>query len=232
MTVSVILLAHNEAQTIQEEIRAFHEAVLRHLPGAELIVAEDGSGDGTRGRIVEIAREIPLRLVGEEERLGYSRAVLNAIGSSTKPWIFLCDAGLKHEPRDFWSLWRVREDYDLVVGRKTDRQDHLHRRVITFVFNFILRQLFDVEVFDADCGMRLLSRRAVDEVVNGRLTFKGFVSTEIVLRAIAAGLRYGEVPIAYRMRAGDSRALPLRKIPAAARGVLADIIRLRRELRP
>lgn len=230
MTVSVVLLAHNEAATIREEVRAFHDVIVSRIPGAELIVAEDGSRDGTRERIVEASREIPLRLVGGDERLGYRRAVLGAIAAATKPWIFLCDGGLKHEPRDFWRFWAVRDEYDIIVGRKTNREDHLHRRVLTFGFNFMLRQMFGVEVYDADSGMRLLNRRVVDDVVNRRLTFNGFVSTEIVLRSIFQGLRYGEVPIAYRMRAGESRALPPRKIPIAVRGVMTDLLRLRREL--
>ena len=44
---------------------------MSRLP-AELIVAEDGSKDGTRARILEVGRELPLRVVGAEERLGYT----------------------------------------------------------------------------------------------------------------------------------------------------------------
>jgi dolichol-phosphate mannosyltransferase len=131
VTVSVILLAHNEAATIEGEIRDFHRTIVARLPGAELIVAEDGSRDGTRDRIVDIAREIPLRVTGATERLGYTRAVVQAVAETTRPWVFLCDGGLKHDPADFWGLWEVRDRYDLLVGRRTNREDQSYRQLLT-----------------------------------------------------------------------------------------------------
>jgi hypothetical protein len=74
--------------------------------------------------------------------------------------------------------------------------------------------MFGYEVFDADSGMRLMSRRIADEIVP-HVTFRGFSSSEIVIRAIAAGFRHGEVPITYRQRAGESRGLPVANIASA-----------------
>ena len=230
MSVSVILLAHNEADTIQKEIRAFHDAIVNRIPGAELIVAEDGSRDGTRERILDAAREVPLRVTGGAERLGYARAVAGAIGESTQPWIFLCDGGLKHDPNDFWRLWEPRERYDYIAGRKTNREDQRYRQFFTWGFNLLIRQLFGYEIFDADSGLRLMNRRVADEIVP-RVTFKGFSSSEIVIRTIHAGMRYGEVPISYRQRAGESRGLPTASLGRAIRGALRDLLRLRGELR-
>lgn len=230
MSVSVVLLAHNEADTIRQEIRAFHDAVVTRLPGAELIMAEDGSRDGTRARILEVAREVPLRVTGAEERLGYARAVAGAVAAATQPWIFLCDGGLKHDPDDFWKLWAARDRFDYVAGRKSNREDQWYRQFFTWGFNLFIRQLFDYDVFDSDSGMRLMSRRVAEDIVP-RMTFKGFCSSEIVIRSIAAGLRYGEVPIAYRQRAGESRGLPTAKIPKAIAAAVKDLLRLRRELR-
>ena len=230
MSVSVILLAHNEADTIRQEIVAFHEAIVTRLPGAELIVAEDGSRDGTRNRILETAREVPLRVTGAAERLGYGRAVGRAVREATQPWIFLCDAGLKHAPDEFWRLWSVRDEFDYVSGRKTAREDQLYRRFLSWAYNLLIRRLFGYEVFDADSGMRLMNRRVADDILP-RLTFTNFSSSEVVVRAIAAGLRYGEVPVSYRQRAGESRGLPARRIVKAAGGAVRDLLRLRRELR-
>jgi glycosyltransferase involved in cell wall biosynthesis len=230
VSVSVVLLAHNEADTIQEEIRAFHDGIVSRVPGAELIVAEDGSSDGTRDRILEAAKDVPLRVTGAAERLGYAKAVKGAVASAGQSWVFLCDGGLKHDPNDFWAMWRVREQHDLVTGRKTNREDQWYRQLFTWGFNLVIRQIFGYEIFDADSGMRLLSRRVADEIVP-RTWFRNFSSSEVVIRTIAAGMRYGEVPISYRQRAGESRGLPTRKIPKAITGALRDLWQLRRELR-
>ncbi len=231
MSVSVILLAHNEAEVIAREIRSFDEILIRRLPGAELVIAEDGSRDGTRERIVEVAREVPLRLVGGSERLGYVRAVMNALRSVDAEWVCLCDSGLKHDPADFWKLWNARDGYDVVLGRRTNRTDQWYRRFLTAAFNLVVRALFRSGLRDADTGLRLLRRPVVDLVLARGLTFRNFSSTEVVLRALAAGFRCTEVPVSYAQRVGESRGLPLRNIARAILMSLDDLWRLRRELR-
>lgn len=46
--VSVVLLVHNEAEIIEKVIRDFDQKILQKVPNSELIVAEDGSTDGTK----------------------------------------------------------------------------------------------------------------------------------------------------------------------------------------
>jgi len=229
--VSLILLQHNEAATVQQEIRAFYDAVVRKHDDCEFIIAEDGSTDGTRQRIEQLAGEIPFRLVGTPERKGYQRAVLDAVGSATKPFICVCDGGLKHDPGDFWLLWQVRREFDLVVGRKTNRHDQWHRRAFTAAYNLLLRAWFHYPVYDSDSGFRLFNRKLIERVLSRGLIFRGFMPSEVVLRAIARGLRYHEVPISYRLRQGESRALPLRNVPRAVGRVIVDLWRMKRSLR-
>ena len=229
--VSLILLQHNEAATVQTEIRSFYEVVVSKLTECEFIVAEDGSRDGTRQRIEELAGEIPFRLVGTPERKGYQRAFLDAVAEARKEYVFICDGGLKHDPHDFWRAWELRRDFDLIVGRKTNRQDQWHRRAFTAGYNLLLRIWFRYPVHDSDSGFRLFNRKLIDRVLSRELFFRGFMPSEIVLRAIARGLRYAEVPVSYRLRQGESRALPLRSVPRLVARVIADLWRLKRSLK-
>ncbi len=232
MEVAVILLAHNEAEVIGREIRSFSAEIIRKLPGSELVIAEDGSRDGTRERVADVAREVPLRLVGgSTERLGYTGAVVNALGEVSADWVCLCDSGLKHDPADFWKLWNAREGNDVVLGYRTNRQDQRYRQFFTIAFNVFLRMFFRTGLRDSDSGLRLMRRPVVDLVLGSGLRFRGFVSTEVVLRAQAAGFRCIEVPVSYAQRVGESRGLPFRNTGRVIVRVLGDLWRLRRELR-
>lgn len=228
--VSIILLAHNEAESIQREIDAVHNEVVRRLPRCELLIAEDGSRDGTRAKIEAVRERYDLQVVGAVERLGYARAVCNAVSHAAGEFIFLCDAGEKHDPADFWKLYARRYEADVIVGRKTGRTDQFYRRLLTSGLNLYVRTMFDVDAFDIDSGIRLYSRRVADEVIAHPLVFRGFISTEIALRSIHRGLRYLEVPVSYRQRAGESRGLPLRTIPRSIGRLLFDLRALKREL--
>jgi len=227
--ISVILLAHNEAGTILQEIAALHDAVISRLPERELIIAEDGSSDGTRARIESVQEKYNLKIVGAAERLGYATAVRNAVAAANGDFIFLCDGGGKHDPADFWKLYARRDDADLIAGLRTDRSDPGYRSWLTSALNLFVRHFFDVSGYDTDSGMRLYNRRVVNEVLTAPLHFRGFISTEIAVRALKRGLRYLEVPVSYR-RGRTSRGLPLRTMPRAVLRLLADSWALRREL--
>ena len=227
--ISVILLAHNEAGSIQREIAAFNDVVLRHLPRPELIIAEDGSSDGTRTRIEAVQERYGLKIVGAVERLGYARAVRNAVAQASGDFVFICDAGEKHDPADFWKLYDRRNDADLIIGRRTERRDRWYRLLLTSALNLFVRFVFNVDMRDADSGIRLYNRRVVDQVFASPLLFRGFISTEIAVRASKCGLRCLEVPVSYR-RGRTSRGLPLRKMPRAIMRLLADSWTLKREL--
>ncbi len=229
MTVSYILLAHNEVETIESELRSIHDVVIQRLPGSELIVAEDGSGDGTRAVITSLAHELSLRVTGGEARKGYTRAMIDAVALASQPIAFVSDGGFKHDAEEFWRLWAVRDEYDVVVGWKHDRKDQWYRRALTWGLNLTLRIWFRAPVHDADSGFRMYNRRVMDEIIHGGLTFRGFVSAEVVLRSLHLGLRYAEVPTSYRRRHGESRGLPLRKMPSAVWCLLRDLRRLKRE---
>ncbi len=228
--ISVILLAHNEAGSIQREIAAFNDVVIRHLPGHELIIAEDGSSDGTRPRIEAVQETYGLKIVGAVERLGYAMAVRNAVAQASGDFIFICDAGEKHDPADFWKLYARRHDADLIIGRRTERNDQRSRIYLTSALNLFVRLFFGVDMHDADSGIRLYNRRVVDQVFTSPLLFRGFISTEIAVRASKCGLRCLEVPVSYR-RGRTSRGLPPRNMPRAIMRLLADSWTLKRELR-
>lgn len=229
--MSLVLLAHNEAAVIADEIRSFNDAVISRLPGSELVVAEDGSRDGTRDRIVDVSREVPLRLLGGDERLGYRRAVLNVLDQTASEWICFADSGLKHDPADFWTLWNARDGNALILGQRTNRQDHWYRRIFTAGFNVVVRSVFEVPLQDSDTGMRLMHRSVASAILASGLFFRNFSSAEVALRALAAGFRVVEVPVSYRQREGESRGMPLRGIPKSIGGALSDLWRLKRELR-
>ncbi len=226
------MVAFNEAETIEAEVLSFHRAIVQRLPGSEFIVAEDGSRDRTPQILKDLASRIGIVHLTSPERKGYKRALLDAVFAARNPHIFFSDSGGKHDPEEFWKLYPLRRDYDLLVGRKTDRKDQLYRQWLTWSYNFAMRTYFGFpEIRDADSGFRLFNQAVVDRVLRQDLICRNLVASEIVLRTIAAGLRYGEVEVSYGMRAGTSRGLPPAKIPSVILGALRAMATLKAEFR-
>ena len=229
--ISLILVAHNEALTIEREILSLHRTIVSKISGSEFVVAEDGSTDGTTEIIKGLAEGTGIIHLGSKKRRGYAKALLEAVRSARSEYIFFSDSGLKYDPEDFWKLYRVRKKYDLIVGRRVNRQDQPYRKFLTYSYNLFVRIFFGLRnVCDADGGFRLFNRRVVEKVFEKELTFDQLIGSEVVVRSILGGLRYCEIPVSYSRRMGVSRGLPPKKIPRVIFQVLKDMKRLKHEL--
>jgi len=158
MSVSCILLVRNGVETIERELRAIDGVVIAHLPGSELIVAEDGSDEATRAAVERVRGALSLRVVGGAERKGYAETLADAVAAASWPIAFVCDGGLQYDPNEFWRVWEGRERADVVIGR---RRETVFRRALALW----LRLWFGVPLRDAASGFRIYGRRVRDEIL-------------------------------------------------------------------
>lgn len=230
--ISLIMLVHNEADTIESVIKEYYEKVISKIPGSEFIVAEDGSTDNTKEILKKLASVLPLRLEMKDERKGYARAFRDALSLPKNNIIFLSDSGGKHDPADFWKLYEKIKNSDMVIGVKTNREDSLFRKLLTRGYNLIVNLYFGADFKDIDSGFRLIWKKAIREVLSVPWIFPELVSSEISLRIQKKGFKIDQVPVSYRARIGPSRGLPLKKIPSAVWQVLLKFSALKKEISP
>jgi glycosyltransferase involved in cell wall biosynthesis len=165
--VSLVLLVHNEAEVIENVIREFHEKLTSKIPDSEIVVAEDGSTDGTKEILYRLRGEIPeLRLEEGKEKRGYINAFKAAMALPRNELIVFCDASGKHDPDDVWPMLARTDDYDMIVGYKVNRQDPFYRIVLTKVFNFCVNHYFDLSFRDIDCPLRVIHKSAFADGFN------------------------------------------------------------------
>jgi glycosyltransferase involved in cell wall biosynthesis len=226
--VSVIINVFNEGDTIDHEVRDIHAKIISKIPGSELIIAEDGSNDGTHEIIQGLAKELPNVIHSTSiERKGYTKAFRDAVNLAKNPWVFFSDTGGKNDFADFYKLYEIRKGADLVIGTRHGRTDQLYRQALTWGYNKLLRLYFGVGVTDADSGFRLYNTALLKQVANQQWVFKNLISSEIVIRLHFMKAVIIETPVLYRQRKGVSRGLPPKKIPS----VILDSIKKIPELK-
>lgn len=230
--VSVVLLAFNEAEVIETVVRDFHAKVVSRLPGSELIVAEDGSTDDTPAILQRLLRELPgMRLEQQKERRGYVNAFKTAMSYPRNDIIVFCDSSGKHDPEDFWKMYPLMPDHELVMGYKVNRADPFYRLILACGFNFLVNIYFGVAFRDIDCPLRLFRRSAFQDIASQTWHERALVNFELTLRFHFRGYRIAQVPVSHRARQhGESRGLPLKKIPRVIANVLRNFSVLKREL--
>ncbi len=221
-SVSAILICHNEEKTLADEIQNYFQTIISKIPNSELIIAEDGSTDDTRKIIYQLAKKLPLQLVVTSQKRGYAKSLRLALKKAKGDIVFYADAGGKHDPNDFWKLYKKRNDYDFISGYKAKRNDPTHRLFLAWGLNKIVNFYFGISFKDIDCGFKLLSRKAVKTLLKNEWILKENISLEIVLTLIYQGFIGCEMPIKHFARKfGPSRGLPPKKIPRVILSLLA-----------
>jgi len=229
-SLTIIMPVYNEATGIEKVVSAFYDEIVKKT-GAELTIAEDGSTDGTKEILQKISAKFPMELYLGAERKGYARATKDALKRASSPYVFFSDSDGQYMPSDFWSLWDQRFVADLVIGRKLNRAEGMHRLILSRGFHAITRILFGVKLHDIDCGFRLVRRTLLlsilDDVERLEYSFWG----EFTIRALASHARIVEVPIQQRARAeGATRIYLPKKIPTIVAKQLLGLFRLKLDL--
>ena len=203
--VSVVMPCLNEAATVGRCVGKARAAMARAGLAGEVIVADNGSTDGSQA----LAEAAGARVVPATPK-GYGAAYLAGMAAARGRYLVLGDSD---DTYDFdlvpAFVERLREGNDLVMGSRfaggilPGAMPWLHRYVGNPVLTGILGVFFGQSVSDVHCGLRALTRDAVDRM---RLRTKGMeFASEMVAAAIRARMKVSEIPITYAPREGESK---------------------------
>jgi len=207
--LSIVMPCLNEAETVETCVRAALLSLDRLGVVGEVIVADNGSIDGSR----ELAARAGATIVSVGEK-GYGAALRGGIEAARGKYVIMGDAD---DSYDFSHLdpflERLRDGYDLVMGDRFSggvdpgAMSFLHKYVGNPVLSGIGRLFFSTQVHDFHCGLRGFRRDAAMEL---DLKTPGMeFASELVVKASLKDMRITEVPTTLRV-AGRSRPPHLR----------------------
>ena len=196
--VSFVMPCLNEEQTLPQCIAKAKRAIDRHGLCAEIVVADNGSTDGSVG----IAAELGARVVPVSER-GYGAALMGGITAARGEYVIMGDADDSYD----WSavfpfIERLRANDDFVFGCRMPggggtilpgAMPWQNRWIGNPALTAIGRLFFGAPVSDFHCGLRGF-RKTAFEALNLRTTGMEFAS-EMIVKATLQGHRISEVPI-------------------------------------
>lgn len=205
LELSIVMPCLNEAETLEACIRKAQGAIERGGFSAEIVIADNGSTDGSR----EIAERLGARVVSIGEK-GYGSALRGGIAAARGRFIIMGDAD---DSYDFSAIApfveKLREGFDLVMGNRfrggiaPGAMPWKHRWVGNPVLTGIGRLFFRCEARDFHCGLRAFRKDAFDRM-DLRTTGMEFAS-EMVIKSTLKGMKIAEVPVTLRP---DGRSRP------------------------
>ena len=203
--VSIVMPCLNEAETLATCIRKAQSAIEHGRLKAEIVVADNGSTDGS----ALIARELGARVV-DVPRKGYGSALQGGIAAARGKFVVMGDAD---DSYDFAAIAplieKLRDGCDLVMGNRftggiqVGAMTWSHRWVGNPALSGLSRLFFRTPVGDMHCGLRAFRKEAIDSL---RLRATGMeFASEMVIKASLRGMKIAEVPVTLRP---DGRSRP------------------------
>ncbi len=199
--LAIVMPAYNEEACMEAVARKWL-TVFDTVPG-ELIVVNDGSKDKT-GAILDAVAKSDRRLrVVHQKNAGHGAAVRNGYETAINGgfnWVFQTDSDDQFEPKDFFTLWNMRQEAPFILGLRAHRSDPTARKIISRIAAYWMGVLFLRIPRDANAPFRLFRADVLTkllEVIDPNV----FAPNLFITIAVKySGIPMREVPVFHRER--------------------------------
>ena len=202
MDISLVIPVKDEEENILPLAREVEAAMGRGSAEWECIWVDDGSSDGTLGRLEKLAREDPRhRYISFERNAGQSAALWAGFSRTRAPIIATIDGDGQNDPADIPALFQkvASGEADMANGYRARRQDSLKRKISSFLGNGFRTWLTGKTVRDAGCSTRVFRRECIESAPR----FAGMHRFVPTLAAMQ-GFTLTETPVNHRPRVKGS----------------------------
>lgn len=224
VSLSVVVMAYNERDSLEAQVRATSAWLASATTGSEVVVVDDGSTDGTGALADAIAATDPaVRVVHHPRNLGMGQAIRSGYAAAAADYVSQLPGDGQVVPQTLERFLPHLATTDLVLSTYRQRDDGLLRRVVTLGY-----QATALAILGDRCrftGTMVFRRALLDRVTLVSDSF--LVNAELPLKLMRLCVRPAWVEIEAVPRAhGQSKVLGSRRVARVVREMLA----LRREM--
>lgn len=199
--LTAVLPVYNDRTALETAIPVSLEVLEGCADRFELVVAEDGSTDGSAELVSEWnARDPRVRLVHSDERLGRGRALNWVFRASTAPIVCYYDVDLATDMRHLEPLVAaVRDGAAMTTGSRLMPGSEIvrsgGREFASRGYNLLVRTVLGSRLHDHQCGFKAFDRERLLPIIDRARAPHWFWDTEVLVRGQQAGYAVVELPV-------------------------------------
>ena len=223
--ISVVMPVYNEEEVISRSLKECKNEILKHFAQGEIIVIDDCSSDGTAVVLERLKKSIPeLITIKNPVNSGHGVSLMKALNRADGDYIFAIDSDYQHLPHEFWKLFAKMKDVDIATGLRSQRQDDVHRLIISKVANFLARTFFACPWQDLNIPFKLFSHKGLKKLLP-LIPEKSLIpSIMIMVAAARAGAHVSQVEVTHLPRTTGQCSLPGRRLISFCGRALTELV--------
>ncbi len=200
--VSVVFPAYNEVGFLEAAVTKTAKVLDEFSRSYEIVIAEDGSTDGTAERSEELAHKYPfVRHVHRDARMGRGRALNNAFKQCEGEVFVYMDLDLATSLNYLRPLVEAisLEGYDFSTGSRmmpdSKVERTLRRAISSKTYNWLVRHMLGSKLRDHQCGFKGFKREPALQLLDTVQAGHWFWDTELMVRAQRKGYKVKEIAV-------------------------------------
>jgi glycosyltransferase involved in cell wall biosynthesis len=200
LSVTVVIPTYNERETLREIVAKVRAVGLHY----EIIIVDDGSTDGSREVLCELAKLKDVQVIFHDANCGKGAALRSGFQFARGEVILVQDADLEYDPADYAQMLAPLQNgaADAVYGSRfggnpQQASSWLHRfvnRIVTKLSNYTTGQ----QLTDMETCYKVFRRELLDRMTLSQNRFG--CEPELTAKLARRTARFVEVPIRYRGR--------------------------------
>lgn len=199
MLLSVIIPVYNEKGTIREIVDRVQAVPINK----EIIIVDDGSSDGTREILHELAMQDNIKVFLHEKNRGKGAALSTGLKKVSGDYVIFQDADLEYHPEEYQTLLEpiLKGDADVVYGSRfkgSGRAFLFWHKMGNIFLNFVTNVLYNSTLTDMETCYKMFRRDVISGITIESNRFN--VEPEVTAKILKRGFRVYEVPITYSGR--------------------------------
>jgi glycosyltransferase involved in cell wall biosynthesis len=168
------------------------------------VVVDDGSRDGTRDVLADLAQRLPIRVILHERNRGKGAAIRTALAEARGEIVIIQDADLEYDPADYPKLIEpiVRGEVNVVYGSRYLGHDNplplTHFKVAVLLLNAMANVLYGTRLTDEATCYKVFRASLIRSIPLRCERFE--FCPEVTAKVSKRGERILEIPIRYHYR--------------------------------
>ncbi|MCI0449304.1 MAG: glycosyltransferase family 2 protein [Chlorobi bacterium] len=224
--LSVFFPAYYDEKNIDKVVRKAVQVLEElQLKDYEITIIEDGSPDKTGEVADRLAAQYPkVKVIHHAKNKGYGATLWEGFTTAKFEHVFYTDGDNQFDLDELKKFVAVIPYSDMVIGYRKKKQYSLYRKITSFVYNLILRYIFEIDYIDIDCAFKILPGELFKKI--SVKTKDAFIDAEIMIKANLLGYTSTELGVKHLPRV-DGISTAAR--PSIIFRTIREILELRKE---